>query len=171
MGVPASRLAGAGMWAVVGRPPWSAADAPVGLPRLSKGLILRAGRASVADAQTRGSAPRTLSHSRYWEKYVALGNPARGRPNRPAGPARKRVRRLKSLPHKAAGPVDRQKGWHLAGRVLLRDGSTKYVAEREFYMTFALSVVGGLFLVGYAFSRMNARKGAKKNVQTIFDQK
>ena len=157
----------------MGRTPWSAADAPVGLPRLSKGLILRAGRAGPGEgpAQTRGSAPRTLPHSRYWEKYVALGNPARGRPNRPAGPARKRVRRLKSLPHKAAGPVDRQKVWHLEGRVLLRDGSTKYVAERESYMTFALSVVGGLFLVGYAFSRMNARKGAKKNVQTIFDQK
>jgi hypothetical protein len=38
-------------------------------------------------------------------------------------------------------------------------------------MAFALSVVGGLFLVGYGFSRMNARKGAKKNVQTIFDTK
>jgi hypothetical protein len=38
-------------------------------------------------------------------------------------------------------------------------------------MGFALSVVAGLFLVGYAFSRMNARKGAKKNVQTIFDTK
>jgi hypothetical protein len=38
-------------------------------------------------------------------------------------------------------------------------------------MGYALSIVGGLFLVGYAFSRMNARKGAKKNVQTIFDTK
>jgi len=44
-------------------------------------------------------------------------------------------------------------------------------AERKIDMGFALSVVGGLFLVGYVFSRMNARKGAKKNVQTIFDQK
>jgi hypothetical protein len=44
-------------------------------------------------------------------------------------------------------------------------------AERRFDMGFALSVVGGLFLVGYAFSRMSARKGTKKNVQTIFDTK
>jgi hypothetical protein len=44
-------------------------------------------------------------------------------------------------------------------------------SERRFDMGFALSVVGGLFLVGYAFSRMSARKGTKKNVQTIFDTK
>jgi hypothetical protein len=73
----------------------------------------------------------------------------------------------------AANPPRHMVGQQTFGRrhAVVRDGSTKYVAEREFYMGFALSVVGGLFLVGYAFSRMNARKGAKKNVQTIFDTK
>jgi hypothetical protein len=52
-----------------------------------------------------------------------------------------------------------------------RDGSTKNTWQKGNNMGFALSVVAGLFLVGYAFSRMNARKGAKKNVQTIFDTK
>jgi hypothetical protein len=70
-------------------------------------------------------------------------------------------------------PAPQRLGQQTFGRrhAVVRDGSTKYVAEREFYMGFALSVVGGLFLVGYAFSRMNARKGSKKNVQTIFDTK
>jgi len=36
-------------------------------------------------------------------------------------------------------------------------------------MAFPLSIVGGLLLVGYAFSRMNARQGAKRNIQTILD--
>jgi hypothetical protein len=42
-------------------------------------------------------------------------------------------------------------------------------AERRLYMAFPLSIVGGLLLVGYAFSRMNARQGAKRNIQTILD--
>jgi hypothetical protein len=38
-------------------------------------------------------------------------------------------------------------------------------------MAFPLSIVGGLLLVGYVFSRMNARQGSKRNIQTILETK
>src|ERR1017187_7173904 len=61
---------------IVGRSPWTAADAPVGLSRLSRALVLRAksgSRGTRADqGQTRGSTPRILRHYRYWENYAAL---------------------------------------------------------------------------------------------------
>ena len=69
------------------------------------------------------------------------------------------------LPHGSLGSR------HLAGGMQWFEVAAQNTSERKSYMGFALSVVGGLFLVGYAFSRMSARKGAKKNVQTIFDTK
>jgi len=35
-------------------------------------------------------------------------------------------------------------------------------------MAVSLSVVGGLLLAGFAFSRLRARKGVKENVQKLF---
>ena len=34
-----------------------------------------------------------------------------------------------------------------------------------------LSVVGGLFVVGYGISRVRTKRGAKSNVQTLFGAK
>ena len=39
---------------------------------------------------------------------------------------------------------------------------------KERHMAIGLSVVGGLLLAGYAFSRLRARKGAKKDVLKLF---
>jgi hypothetical protein len=38
-------------------------------------------------------------------------------------------------------------------------------------MAFSVSVIGGLFLVGYCFSRLHARRDNKRDVQQIFDVK
>lgn len=38
-------------------------------------------------------------------------------------------------------------------------------------MVIGVSVIGGLFLLGYCVSRAKAIRGAKKNVQTLFDTK
>jgi hypothetical protein len=53
----------------------------------------------------------------------------------------------------------------------IRDGSTIRRKRGTHNMAFPLSIVGGLLLVGYVFSRMNARQGSKRNIQTILDTK
>ena len=40
--------------------------------------------------------------------------------------------------------------------------------KKERHMAVGLSVVGGLLLAGLAFSRLRARKGAKKDVLKLF---
>ena len=40
--------------------------------------------------------------------------------------------------------------------------------KKEHHMAVGLSVVGGLLLAGFAFSRLRARKGAKKDVLKLF---
>jgi hypothetical protein len=38
-------------------------------------------------------------------------------------------------------------------------------------MVYAVSAIGGLLLVGYCISRINANREAKKSVQTLFNTK
>jgi hypothetical protein len=45
------------------------------------------------------------------------------------------------------------------------------VAERRFQMVFAGSIIGGLLILGYCFSRVKAKREAKKSIQTLFDTK
>ena len=40
--------------------------------------------------------------------------------------------------------------------------------RKERHMAVGLSVVGGLLLAGFAFSRLRAKKGAKKDVLKLF---
>jgi hypothetical protein len=40
--------------------------------------------------------------------------------------------------------------------------------EKEHHMAVGLSVVGGLLLAGFAFSRLRARKGTRKGVLKLF---
>ena len=41
-------------------------------------------------------------------------------------------------------------------------------AGKELHMAVGLSVVGGLLLAGFAFSRLRARKDTKQNVLKLF---
>jgi len=41
-------------------------------------------------------------------------------------------------------------------------------ARKELHMAIGLSVVGGLLLAGFAFSRLRARRYAKKDVLKLF---
>ena len=40
--------------------------------------------------------------------------------------------------------------------------------ERKLHMVIGLSVVGGLLLAGFAFSRLRARRDTKQNVLKLF---
>jgi hypothetical protein len=60
----------------VGRTPWSAADALVGLPA-SGGMLIPLATASVADAQTRESAPQSVQNRKpkwHWGREPAPPN-------------------------------------------------------------------------------------------------
>jgi hypothetical protein len=41
-------------------------------------------------------------------------------------------------------------------------------AGKELHMAFSLSVLGGLLVVGFAFFRLKARKGAKQDIPKLF---
>jgi hypothetical protein len=46
-----------------------------------------------------------------------------------------------------------------------------WCGRREVQMVFAVSLIGGLLLLGYCVSRVKASREAKKSVQTLFDMK
>jgi hypothetical protein len=48
------------------------------------------------------------------------------------------------------------------------DRTGQVFAGKELHMAFSLSILGGLLVAGFAFSRLKARKGAKQDIPKLF---